>query len=630
MDFERLKSSCYEIHEELIKLNSEIEPQTSAECQGDIITMLQSAAEHLLAEKRKLRDQLKEQCDALINEILHKSHLISVEADFESITSGSTGSSAENAISIVKPPYHPLLKKLMLKLECLNSQVSQRSQRENKARLLARELSAKMVLPEPTPPNSLSEHDLSDFETRVQNLKLELKGREEKAASYWKSLEFHSSFIGEKHHPDILEARTQNSALSSDFLEKLKKLSSGFEVIYRERANLVKDLESQVQSLAEALATPPDLPATDDGSGSQRRIELLQLRLSDLNKLKLQKIDLFIENSRRKLRALWDKVFLDESQRQLFNNELPSEGLLNKVEAEVRRLELLLEDSERQPILSYLSKYQQILINEQKLAEMSSDPSRLARRGFAASLKQEEKLRRWNSRHKPETIIKLNELMRQWAYQHPDETFFVNGKSLPELLVEESASLSSSQRRQTLTRKRAPSADIVKGGEKRRKISATASKPSTLLGISAQRSRGLIQQNALRQRRASLPNLARERIPIPNNRAPRVASYVSKQTVSAISARPRPLTAVPPSRLNLPSSTPGRPSNIMQKPIVIMRPQQSPKKSPPSVSAGNNSVALQRPTWESVELRRMQDMEISYFDETSVQQPSFDYERDAF
>lgn len=629
MDFERLKSSCYEISKELVKLSLEIESHPLDQCENDIITMLQSAAEQLVVEKRQYRDQLKEQCEALVSEILHKSQLISVEANFDTETSDVSGSLAKNVSSIVRPPYHQQLNKLMLKLECLNAQVSQRSQRENKLRLHARELSAKMELLEPTPPSSLSETDLQEFETRVGELQMKLKDREDRASSYLQTIDSLSRFIGERDHTDLEEVNIQNAKLSTDFLGKLKSLANKFESIYSERFSRVKDLETRIQSLAEALATPPDLPAPAGGIGSLERINLLESRLSELNQLKLQKIDLFIDNSRHRLRALWEKVYLDESQRQLFDDESPSETLLEKVEAEVGRLEMLLEDSERQPIFSCLAKYQQIRENEHKLAEMSGDPGRLARRGFAASLKQEEKLRRWNSRHKPEVIAMLNELIKQWACQHPNETFFMNGKSLPDLLVEENNSLSSSQRRQSLTRRRATVADMPKAREMRSKsggalVSKLLSPPET----SALRFKS---SPDIRNQRIKPPNSTNERKSILSHIGPRkYISDASKQRAGAGIPRPRPLTALPPSRLNLPSSTPGRPSNDMRKPLGVTKNQRSRIKPVLKFSNHKSADAVQHPQWESAQLRKMQDMEVSYFDETSVQQPSFDYERDAF
>ncbi|OLL23067.1 Anaphase spindle elongation protein 1 [Neolecta irregularis DAH-3] len=212
--------------------------------------------------------------------------------------------------------------------------------------------------------------------------------------------EFDRAIVLSRDNPDII-------GLSGDILEKLnlKKEAMVAEKVKRE-AHL-ESLKGAIMPLWEKLGVNMEDAKTFISSNrgiTDKVISAYKNELERLKELKRQNLELFIRESRKTLKELWDALYFSCQEMQSFG---AAEAALIVHEDEVARLQQVY--TVQRPILDLVEKYYALEKERKELEKSSQDTSRLMGRGNRdpGRLLREEKARKKISRELPKVFEHL-------------------------------------------------------------------------------------------------------------------------------------------------------------------------------------------------------------------------------
>lgn len=155
---------------------------------------------------------------------------------------------------------------------------------------------------------------------------------------------------------------------------------------------------------------------------TREAVEAYNDEYNRLQEKKREHMQLFIEDARKTLNELWNKLFMSDEEVQQFTpafTNIYTDASLDAHESEIARLSQVYED--RKPLLALVETYYDLCRDEQELMEASRDSSRLMSKGPGrrdpGRLLKEEQMRNRVQRKKPKVLNDLRTALIKFETQ---------------------------------------------------------------------------------------------------------------------------------------------------------------------------------------------------------------------
>lgn len=175
-----------------------------------------------------------------------------------------------------------------------------------------------------------------------------------------------------------------------------------------------------------------------------KTIRELEKELDRLVELKQENLHMWVNDARKTLSDLWEKLYFSEEEISYFlpaTSDDMSDALLSAHELEIQRLQDLF--SERSPIITLIDKHRSLIEDREIIAATANDASRLISRGNGGNrdpsrLLREERMRKRIAKDLPRVEQELKKELEQWEEEY-GEPFTVKGEKYLETLISSSA-----------------------------------------------------------------------------------------------------------------------------------------------------------------------------------------------
>ncbi|KAI5840272.1 microtubule associated protein-domain-containing protein [Morchella snyderi] len=241
-------------------------------------------------------------------------------------------------------------------------------------------------------------------------------------------------------------SQPERLGLLNDDLDHLRGKKDVLLAEKEKRGAQIEDLKIEIGELWEKLGVDPQ---EQKSFLAQRRgydlktIRELEKELDRLVELKQENLHNWVNDARKTLSDLWEKLYFSEEEISYFlptTSDDMSDALLAAHELEIQRLQDLY--SERLPIITLIDKHRSLIEDREILATTANDASRLISRGNGGTrdpsrLLREEKMRKRTAKDLPRVESELKKELEKWEDEY-GEPFTVKGESYLETLMSSS------------------------------------------------------------------------------------------------------------------------------------------------------------------------------------------------
>lgn len=595
----------------LLEIDSRIDAQPDARVyEAKLADRMREIVDELVATRRATLASLQAECAELEAQIHEAGRLLDQDAALDA--------------RLATMPLRPRRQRLAEIFERVERLVAEREKQVRECRRTISVCCSELCIPEPRLSELLTVAAVDEARALAADLRERREATRRQFAALLDAIDAMYDYLGEPHEQSV-------RSLSADALDALQEAKVTLEKRYNARKQEVDGLQDALTNAMSILDLPPDYSFECDrtvpgGSapGSDANLELLRMRADEMRQLRRAKLGQFIASTHERLALLYDSMYYDLGRRLRPEAPLPeNEESLQRLEAELARLNQLQLDPERRAVTALLEKYEQVLSNERELEEMKQDTKRLARGGFAATLNREQRLLRFNAECTASTIAALQPLVRAYRERH-GESFAFHGQPVEQLIE---SKLKNVARRASGKRLAAPPGpqkrQLVRGAVSAGDLGARTRPPRPATSsVRAPRTQDSQASRARAQARAA--PAAPPVIRLPRSRAQLPAQPAAASTAPS-SQKSRRATH------NSATAGGGRADTgahaLADQPPPSSSSSPAPSRAPLSEVGQNQPASVEMPEWARKRHAQLREMDVSYFDGRS---PSFEYSRDAF